>query len=360
MKQCIAPALACAVAFVSVCAPAQEESEEAEKKETDATATVAAKNPGNPFHQLLKVARIDAGLVEVKRGPDDDWTPCEDGKYYPNGASFRTVRADPENKECPPPSAVFEFGKDCLLIVTNEAEFATSAVEIGGKARTVIPRAGLLHFDLPRTLPVGALSVCTKYFRLRDLAGESLVDYRALADGDEAVVRVLTGQLALEGEHYKVAKMAAANQVRIRTTQDDLFTSLRCESGTYSVELSQGTVREKDFVAGTTQDVNKTLAYELSPRCAVKIFRTRSSASGKWVVDVMTFAANGDMQNHRAFAEERYNVNSGELVLKQADAEAAKAAAQAAEKEASKESSEGGEAKAEDDSETSKENTTEE
>ena len=145
----------------------------------------------------------------------------------------------------------------------------------------------------------------------------------------------MTGAMAVEGSHYKIARMRAANQVRIRTTKDNLFTSLRGESGDYVVTLDQGLVQDKNFETGEVRDVPKLLDFSLSPQCAVKIFRRKAAVAGRMIVSIMTFNPAGDILNRCAFAENRANVNTGELVVpdsipvtekekeKDADAEAA-------------------------------------
>jgi hypothetical protein len=179
----------------------------------------------------------------------------------------------------------------------------------------VVLKSGRVRLNLPRTLKEGLFFVTAPYFTCSNLAGESLFDYKVLSDGDEGVVRCVTGTMSLEGRHYKIPRMAAANQVRIRSSVDDLFSWLRGESGDSKVVLDQGMVVEKNFETGEEKDVSKTLEFTLSPRCAVKIFRRRSPVGGNMLVSTMTFDASGEIKNRRAFAEGRSNVNSGELVL---------------------------------------------
>ena len=128
-------------------------------------------------------------------------------------------------------------------------------------------------------------------------------------------MRCVTGTMTLEGRHYRIARMAAANQVRIRSTGDDLYSWLRGESGDSKVELDQGMVIEKNFETDEDKEVKRTLEFTLSPRCAVKIFRRRSPVGGNMLVSTMTIDATGEIKNRCAFAEGRANVNSGELVI---------------------------------------------
>ena len=138
-------------------------------------------------------------------------------------------------------------------------------------------------------------------------------------DGDEAVVHVITGMLALDGTHYKVARMSAADRVRIRTTGEALFTSLRGEAGDYKVTLDQGLVTYRDPVTGETKDQLRSLDYSLTPQCAIKIFRKRSQIGGRMAVSVMTFDAAGEMRNRYTFAEGTAKINFGEEIVRVQD-----------------------------------------
>ena len=321
---------------VAVCAalsPAYAEDEEEKKPAAEGEAVeglpdLAAK-PEKFFFPLVRCRLIEGCSVKVMKSPTADWTEAEEGRFYPLGSAFRV-----EAQEGAQVKAEFAFGEKAVLKATNAVEFATEEIEIGAPSRTVLLQKGRLFFDLPRSLPDGMFAVKAPFFACANLAGESVFDYASAGDGDEVVVRCVTGSMALQGQHYKIARMGAANQVRIRTTGDSLFTSLRGESGDYVVTLDQGLVQDKNFETGEVKDVPKTLDFSLSPQCAIKIFRKKAAVAGRMIVATMTFNPAGDILNRCAFAEGRSNVNSGELVVpdsipaekekaKDADAEAA-------------------------------------
>ncbi len=262
-----------------------------------------------PFTALFKCVRVK-GPAQVLKPGASEWTDAEEGRYYPLGTSMRTLKDLDVSG-----SAEFSFGPESSIKMEGVAEVATRPIEIGESTRTVVLKTGRVRMNLPRTLKEGLFFVTAPYFTCSNLAGESLFDYQVLSDGDEAVVRCVTGTMSLEGRHYKIPRMAAANQVRIRSTGDDLFSWLRGESGDSKVVLDQGMVVEKNFETGEEKDVPKTLEFTLSPRCAIKIFRRRSPVGGNMLVSTMTFDASGEIKNRRAFAEGRSNVNSGELVI---------------------------------------------
>jgi hypothetical protein len=113
--------------------------------------------------------------------------------------------------------------------------------------------------------------------------------------------------------------MSAADRIRIRTTGEALFTSLRGEAGDYKVTLDQGLVTYRDPVTGETKDQLHSFDYSLTPQCAIKIFRKRSQVGGRMAVSVMTFDAAGEMRNRYTFAEGTASINFGEEVFRVQD-----------------------------------------
>ena len=307
-------------AFVSaLCATfalcAQEDSAEAPAKEGATASTdgldpalvqaAAAKPKAKFFHELVRFMLAD-GEVSVRLPNQHEFKMAVEGKFYPNGSTFRVVGK----------SAQFEFGKDAALKVNGDAEFSTATAEIGSQPRTVIPARGAFTISLPRTLPTGLFSVAYPNFTVKDLAGESKHELAPSGDGDEAVVHVITGMLALEGPHYTIARMSAADRIRIRTTGDRLFTSLRGEAGDYKVSLEQGTSSYRDPISGEVKTQERRLDFSLTPQCAIKIFRKRATVGGRVAVSVMTFDPAGEMRNRFTFAEGTASVNFGEEVVR--------------------------------------------
>ncbi len=292
--------------------------------EMAARANAAAEKAQRHFHQLLRMERMVRCKVEVLEPRAQQWKQAVEHKFYPHGSTFKVTPVQTNEGR---PVAVFSFGPVARLVATNAVEFATREVEIGEKNRVLLPRRGAFKVVLPRSLPKGLFQVVTPGWHCRDMAGDSYFDYRPLPDGDETRVCVVTGELALEGGHFVVPRMGPADKVVVRAAADGMFTSLRGVSGIFGIKLDQGIYRKKDFTTGETHDEHQELEYKMSPKCAVKIFRKAAKVGGRMVVSTMTMDADGDIRNRRVFAEGRYNVNSGELVV---DEKAAKAAAEAA------------------------------
>lgn len=290
---------------------ATEENKSAENSSAEgAEGEVAAPaaQPEKPFYPLLRCVRAE-GTVRILRPRTQDWVAAEEGRFYPLGSTIQVTA------EAGKPLAQFEFGEKAQLVIKDAAEVVTRAIEIGEKTRTVELKGGRIAFELPRTLKEGVFRLVLPSFTCENLAGNSTFAFTANGDGDEVVVRCVTGQLAVKGAHYEIPKMGAANQVSIRTTTDQLFTSLRGQSGDCKVILDRGLVQERNFETGEMKDVAKPLEFSLSPQCAVKIFRAKAAVGGRVSVSMMTFSPSGEMLNRFAFAEGRSNVNSGELVI---------------------------------------------
>ena len=309
---------ACATLCVPLAMIAQENGAEGgvsaevtvEAVEASLAKAAVAKSGAKHFHALVKLA-YSSDNVSVKLPRQNEFKPAEEGKYYPNGSVFRvTAAAEP---------AVFEFGPETFVKVKDDAEFGTREVAIGEKSRVVTMVRGGISVSRPRTMPTGLFTVAYPNFTVKDLAGDSNHELVPSGDGDEAVVHVKTGMLALEGAHYKVSRMSAADRLRIRTTGEALFTSLRGEAGDYKVTLDQGVTTYRDPISGETKDQVRSLDYSLTPQCAIKIFRKHSRIGGRTVVSVMTFDASGEMRNRYTFAEGTPKVNFGEEIVRVQD-----------------------------------------
>ena len=319
MNRSVVAFLACASAFCAPFAVCAQEESDAEASSGgqggDAGQADVQNAPAKPqaayFHTLVRLVSLGDG-VTVKLPRQETFEPAVAGKYYPNGSAFRISTAESR-------PAVFEFGQESFVKAFGETEFASQDVPAGERSRAILFSRGSLSLSLPRTLPTGMFSVCFPNFTAKDLAGESRCDLAPSGDGDEAVVHVITGMLALDGCNYRIGRMSAADRIRIRTTEGALFTSLRGEAGDYKVTLDQGVLNFTDPVSGAMKEKERTLDYSLTPQCAIKIFRKRAKAGGRMAVSVMTFDASGEMRNRFTFAEGSPKINFGEEVVRIAD-----------------------------------------
>ena len=288
-------------------------------------APAAAKAPeGKAFHLLPLCMTVD-GRGEVMAPGSSDWTEVEEGKFYPLGCSFRTVGADSRMSVM--------FGPESEVSLSGDSSFGSLPAKIGERQRVIALLSGKMSVKLPRNLAPGLFSVTAMGFTAYDLSGESRYSYVRTGDGDSAIVRCVTGLMSVKGRHFDIPKMTVANELKIRTSQDLLFTGLYGNSGDFVVRLDQGIVSITDFETKEEKIEQRTLDWHLSPKTAVRIHRAMPTIGEKMSVTVMTFDASGELRNRCAFTEGRAEINTGEQgvgALADQEAERAKKAAEAA------------------------------
>ena len=324
------------VAGFSLCAwadgdAASEEESSAPVDEAVARAQQAKTREERVFYTLPICRRVE-GVCEVMKPGATAWEAAEEGRYYPLGSSFRTGAQGG--------ALTVAFGKTCSAKIENGASFATRPQKLSDGTRTIVPTGGDVTLSLPSTLKPGLMFVTTSCWTAKNLCGESKFSYRDTGDGSVADIQCLTGQLSVEGAHYLIPQMHAADRVRIRSTQDELETILYGTSGDYVVQLDQGVrfvTEAKDD--GTFEEVSvpSTLDFHLSVDTRVQINRAVPSVGSRMSVTMMTFDSMGQLKNQFAYAEGRPEVNTGELVVtmsKEATSAAQRAAAEATTDEA--------------------------
>lgn len=292
------------------------------------TAEIAVKKPAAAasFFTTLPLCRLVEGTAEV-RLPGGEWAAAEEGHFYPLGSSYRTHAGS---------FMEIQFGPECVAKISGIADFGTVAAGLSCKSRTIVLGEGVLELSLAANLPEGAFVVTSPGFVVRNPAGKSRFDCKGTGDGSLAVVRCVTGAMSVEGRHFNIAKMRAADEVKIRSAHDNLETLLYCTSGDYMVTLDVGMVFE-DVVSddGTRKKVakKKNLEWNLSPDTKVRIQRMLPAVGERMSVDVTTWDAAGEKKNWWTYSEGRAEVNSGEQVIapKTDSEELAKRAAEATE-----------------------------
>jgi hypothetical protein len=285
------------------------------------------------FFTLPTVRKLE-GSAEVLKPGSSEWTSAEEGRYYPLGTSFRTSGLDTR--------LTVQLGYECSVVIHGEASFGTREQGLEEKSRAISLMGGVIAVRLPRSLPEGMFIVNAPGFSVVNPAGESIYRYVKTGDGDKATVRCKTGSLAIEGRHFRILSMRAANEVCIQTSEDLLFTGIYGTRGDYICKLDQGLVKVTDVETGESHINPKFLEWKMSPQTAVRIQRAVPTLGKNMSVSVMTFDAAGTLKNRCAFAENRFEINSGELAPsnKSAQADLVKKAAEATSETAAVEATE--------------------
>jgi hypothetical protein len=272
-----------------------------------------AKSEPKFFYTLPTVAKLE-GTADVLKPGARDWEAASEGRYYPLGSVFRTIGETTR--------LTVAFGRECKVVIVGEASFGTRGQGLAEKSRAILLKGGVIVLDLPRNLPEGLFFVDAPGFSVVNPAGKSAYRYVKTGDGDKATIRCVTGSLAIQGLHFKILSMRAANEVCIQTSQDALFTGIYGTRGDYICKLDQGLVKIRDVETGESHTEQKFLEWKISPKTAVRIQRAVPEIGENMAVTVMTFDATGNLKNRCAFAENRFEVNSGELAPHDKDSQA--------------------------------------
>ena len=286
---------------------AQEDDQTA--AETPVEVAVSAKDNTRWFFSLPLCRRVQ-GEAEVLRPGASAWAPIEEGKFYPLGSSYRACKGG---------ELVIAFGSECTATVSDGASFGTKAQPVSERSRGLVLTGGEVSVSLPGNLKPGLFFVTAPGFTVRNPAGDSKYSFEDKGDGYFASVRCVTGLLEVEGRHFSVPAMHAADAFDIRSSHDGLETILYGKSGDYIARLDRGIVASTEVQDdGSVKSIVEpsVLDWHLSVATRVQINRAVPSVGERMSVTMMTFDSAGTMQNHFAFAEGRAEVNTGELVVK--------------------------------------------
>ena len=286
----------------------------------------AEDHKSEPAFTTLPMCASAEGVAEILMPGASEWVAVETGRYYPLGSSYRTKAGG---------TLILAFSSNSKAMIVGDASFTTKVQNIGEKVRAIVLGHGTLDVTLPEDLKEGSFSVFAPGFTVKDVAGESRYIYEATGDGDKATIRCATGSLSVEGRHFTIPAMHAANEIVIRTSTDNLVTILYGTSGDYAVKLDQGVrattdINDEGKEVSTVSDA--TLDWRLSPETKVVITRMLPAIGERMSVHTMAFDASGICRSECAFCEGRAEINTGELVIAEAvnNEELAKAASEAA------------------------------
>ena len=291
-------------ALTSFAAFAEDEAEA--KAEAEALPEVRTNAAPLKVFTTLPLCRHLSGPVFVRK-PGGEWEAAEEGRFYPLGSSYRAEKGG---------SVVLAFGMGSTATIADGAEFGTRAQMIGTSSRTLVLVNGTVSLKLPDNLPEGAFFVTAPGFTVKDPAGASVITYEDKGDSNVATVLCRTGSLGIEGRHFDIPAMRAADEIEIRTEHDNLITTMYGKSGNFIVKLDQGMCTREEFGDdGAMKSIVEkgTLGWHLSPRTKVVISRLLPAIGERMSVHTMTFDAAGTLKNERVFCEGRAEVNSGEL-----------------------------------------------
>ncbi len=262
------------------------------------------------FEPLMQaVAVIGACTAKTPKGTATETVTI--GRAYPLGTVYTVGKGG---------SLTLNFNSDANIKVSENSELVVD--EIAGKPDCRIVR--LLRGKINTTLPEdfkkeGALVIETFGLTCSKLIGKAEVQIMEETSTDCLVqVRGVTGRTYVEGLHYVIPQIRAANILQVLQSKDQSFTRLMSLSGDYVCDLANG-----DPAAPTV--------FTLSPKAVVKIFRKRAPLSERLTVTTLTVSPSGKAKNNFSFVVGNADARTGELIPPPEDASVAdKAAAPAA------------------------------
>ncbi len=316
--------------FVASAALAEEEDVAAEASEAMPAVAQPEKAAQKATFMTLPLCRRVEGEAFVRPFGAKEWTPAEEGHFYPLGTAFRTT-AEGKGR------LTISFSSGASAFISNDAEFSTRAQKLGVASRTIVLGRGVLELKLPDNLPEGAFVITAPGFVVKNPAGESRYVFEDMGDGDKVTVSCKTGSLGIEGRHFEIPTMRSANTVVIRTSRDMLSTFLYGMSGDYTVKLDKN-LRMKEEIGDDGQmkrtEEREFAEFRLSPATKVVINRSVPAIGERMSAFIMAFDAAGELQGEGiSVCEGRAEINRGDLVNKEklSESELAKRAAEATE-----------------------------
>jgi len=272
-----------------------QENEPAEVKE----AVAASDNLGGPpeikFANLVRVVNIQ-GLCEVNNPDVGTYQPAKHNKAYPMGSVFRTG-ADS--------SCILILSAEDNVAIEQKTELIVAAAKQNSQSLTLKLIAGAVKTTLRDNLADGSFSVSTPNTVVRNLSGRGAYSLSMESDGELFRLSTITGKARVEGSHYTVPALQAANRLNITTAPNRSFSRLTSVSGDYAIELPDGS--------------EEPVVFSMSPKAVVKIWRENAPVGGRTIVSTLVVSPTGLARHRFAYAEGRTLLKTGELVEQATD-----------------------------------------
>lgn len=280
----------CAVA--AVCMTVVRAQDEAQPAEAGGQAPAAEQQgaPAKIFMPLVRLVQI-RGVCEVNNPDAGVFVPAVENKVYPLGSQFRTG---------PNSSAMLVFSAQESVQLLAQTEVTVAAPAANADSRMVRLAAGTIKTSLRENLPEGSFGVCTPNAACKNIEGRGEYSLSADATTETLQIATITGAARIEGAHYHIPALRAANTVTIVTSQDRAFSRLTSVSGDFAIILNKG---EEDPVN-----------FGMSPKAVVKIWRENAPVGGRPVIAVLVVSPTGIAKHRFAYAEGRAGVATGELI----------------------------------------------
>ena len=233
------------------------------------TAQQAKKADEKMFQPLVQVMNI-RGICEVHNPDVGQYKPAMRNKAYPMGSTFRTGI----DGRC---ALVFSM-KDTLRMSPN-SEVVVEADKANSDVRIVKLIRGQIRTNIRDNPREGAFNVFTEDTFCKSLSGRGTYTMTRTPTLTILKVSTVTGSAVVEGPHYTVPALRAANAIEIQTSPNRALSRIADISGDYNIVLPNGS--------------DKPVTYTMSPKDIVKIWRETAKIGGRMIVSVLVLKPNG-------------------------------------------------------------------
>ncbi|MDA3926721.1 MAG: hypothetical protein PF904_18705 [Kiritimatiellae bacterium] len=287
--------------IISICATAALLTANAQDNEAAASKTPAAvidkqvEVSDMKFANLVRVINIQ-GICEVNNPDLGEFKQAKHNKAYPMGSIFRTGA----NSKC-----ILIFSAADSAIVTANSELMVTACKKTCQSLTLKLITGEIQTTLRDNLSDGSFSVNTPNCDIINISGRGSYTLGTEEGNEILKASTITGTARVEGPHYTIPALQAANKVNITTDPNRSFSRLTSVSGDFAIELSNGT--------------EEPIIYKMSPKALVKIWRESAPVGGRTIVSTLVVSPTGMARHRFAYAEGRKVLKTGELVKQESD-----------------------------------------
>ena len=282
--------------IISMCAVAAlltangQENESVEKKDMVTTMDVAAGIPETKFANLVRVVNI-LGVCDVKNPDIGRFKSMQYNQAYPMGSVFRTAAKS---------TCVLIFSSEDSAVIGENSELIITACKDNSQKLTVKIVTGEIKTTLRDNLADGSFAITTANAEVKNMAGRGIYTI-SMENGNEMFkAATITGTSRIEGPHYTIPSLQAANKVNITTSENRSFSRLTSISGDFAIELLNGN--------------EEPLIYQMSPKAVIKIWRENAPVGGRTIVSTLVVSPKGIARHRFAYAEGRQMLKTGELV----------------------------------------------
>ncbi len=280
----------CALAAVWMTAVHAQEEAQPAAADGQAPAAEQQEAPAKIFMPMVRLVQV-RGKCDAQNPDLGSYSAAVENKVYPLGTRFRT---GPESAA----TLVFS-GQESAQLVSG-TEVCVEAPDKQPDNRVLRLFSGTVKTSLRENLPEGSFSVCTPNAACKNLEGRGEYSLTTAAGTETLQIATITGAARIEGPHYHIPALRAANTVNIQTSVDRSFSRLTSVSGDFVIVLNKGE--------------EEPVSYGMSPKAVVKIWRENAPVGGRPVIAALVVSPTGIAKHRFAYAEGRSGVATGELV----------------------------------------------